>query len=194
MLSKENNNAPIHTWTVLLALALILLLAGTVCVLHYVNAVSLYEKTVILQQEMGDGSKQKLVSIVEEPWEQAGVIHIMGALMRMDQRTESVNVRVALIPEYNANADTDYLEAFVIKTQMSRRFDYAKQYGVDDHCGFHATVRRTELDAGDLKCYIVLIDETADGRRVIETGAWLVDTDEGLRCIHNELRIPEGRN
>lgn len=180
-----------HSWVVLLALAAILLLAAGVCALHYVNAVFPCGTVAVSGYAPTDGAAENLVPIVEEPWADAGIIHISGALLRMDQEVGAVNVRVALIPEKIAEGEPakEQEEAILLKTQMVRRQDMKQTYGVDDHCGFHATVKRRALKGEGWQYRVALVDETDGAKRMIETNLWIAAIDGGL--AHMRRNLPE---
>lgn len=164
---------------VLAALAAIVMLAAGVCALHWVNAISLRGtvmrsdylwlettgETLDLPAQFGrermhalyqDEGKAYALHI-SDPWKDGSIIHIEGALLRLNQTVGEVNVRVGLIPEGNAQ------QIILLNTQMVRRHDYAVQHGEDDHCGFAAAVSAGCLDDGT-QYSVVLVDES-DGRR-----------------------------
>lgn len=151
-----------RTNVILCVLLAIVLLASGVCALHWVNAVSLRGTVSAGSCVLTDGTRENLRLQVEDPWKDGRVIHITGALMRMDQTTGAVNVRVGLVKESQAD------EVIRLNTQMVRRPELAKEYGCDDHCGFHASVGRGRLE--DAAYRVVVLDDAGEEVRLLETG------------------------
>ncbi|MBR3795026.1 MAG: hypothetical protein IKK34_03205 [Clostridia bacterium] len=147
---------------ILAALLAILALSALVCVLHGVNAVSLRGTMPAAGCVITDGEAEGLRLLVEEPWMDGRVLHISGALMRVDQPVGGVNVRVGLMKAQQAD------EVIRLNTQMVRRYALAKEYGCDDHCGFHAAVSAGRLE--DAEYHVVVLDEIGGEVRLLETG------------------------
>ena len=151
-----------RTSVVLCALLAIVLLALGVCALHWVNAVSPKGTMAAGSCVMTDGAAENLRLLVEDPWKAESVIHISGALMRMDQPVGDVNMRVGLMDD--AHED----DVIVLSTQMVRRPELAQTYGCDDHCGFHASVDAGKLEKTTYR--VVVLDEVSDTVRLLQTG------------------------
>ena len=145
----------------------ILLLACVVCALHWVNAVSLRGTAVVNNYTVTDGSAENLVPLLEDLWLEHDVLHIRGALLRLDQPVGKVNVRVGLIPETKNGSNT---EVILLNTQLVRRFELAKMYKCDDHCGFHAVTDIGRLLHMDTRFSVVLVDESDENPKLVQTG------------------------
>lgn len=192
---KEQSCTPLKKRVILPALAAIILLAAAVCALHRINAVSLRGTATVGDYTRTDGAAENLVPLVEDPWKDAGIIHIRGALLRMDQAVGAVNVRVGLIPERTGEGApaAEENEAILLNTQMVRRSDLAQAYGVDDHCGFHAAADEKLLERG--KQYrVVLADETDGAMRMVETGMTVAPIDGGLAFMRVKEPEEEARH
>lgn len=175
--------APLKKRVILPALAAILLLALAVCALHVQNAVSLRGTVPAGEYLLTDGAAESLVPLVEDPWMAYGVLHIRGALLRLNQPVGAVNVRVGLMaqdPETGAPAAD---EVILLNTQMVRRFGLAKTYGCDDHCGFSAAAQASRLAGGDTPYRVVLVDETDGEKRMIETDMTVTPGEDGLAFV-----------
>lgn len=157
---------------ILAALAAILLLAFSVCALHAVNAVSLKGTQPVGAYTLTDGAAENWAALTDDPWQDGGVIHVTGALMRMNQPVGAVNVRAGLIAE---GSD----EVILLNTQMVRRPDLAQRYGCDDHCGYAAAVKADDLTR-DTQYRIVLTDETDGQLRMLDAGVTIVPAEGGL--------------
>ncbi len=155
--------APVRRHVVLAATAGILLLAMAVCALHVCNAVALKGTLDVQTLDAQPGV------IMQEPWEQAGILHLEGAWIRA--QVGAVHMRVGLMEEGSNTA-------LLLNTQMVRRGDYAQAYGCDDHCGFHAAVLRDDL--AQARYRVVLADESGAQARVMDTGVWLTLTQDGI--------------
>lgn len=166
---KKTACAPLKGWVILPALAAILLLAAAVCLLHWTNAVSLRGEVDVNEYALTSAEQEGLVLILEDPYEEDGVMHVSGALLRPGQAVGGVNLLAALMAE---QAD----QAILLNTQMVRRQDYAIEYGADDHCGFHAAAQMKRLADGAYR--LMLADETDGVKRLIETGM-TVTLDQG---------------
>ena len=151
-----------RTSVVLCALLAIVLLSLGVCALHWVNAVSLKGTITASSCIMTDGAADNLRLLVEDPWKDGCVIHISGALMRIDQPVGDVNMRVGLI------ADAHEDDVIVLSTQMVRRPELAQIYACDDHCGFHASVDAGKLEETTYRVFV--LDEISDTVRLMQTG------------------------
>ncbi|MGN0775212.1 MAG: hypothetical protein ACI4MM_00905 [Candidatus Ventricola sp.] len=184
--------APIKKRVILPALAAVFLLALVVCILHVVNAVSLRGTAKLSEYDQTDGRTERLMPIVETPWVEQDVLHIRGALVRMDQAVGSVNVRAGLIPEMVGAGMTSQDEVILLNTQMVRRFDYAAEYGCDDHCGFSAAVRMKRLPATEASYRVVLVDETDGAKRMIDTELRIV-LAQGMMTYEHAGRMGEGK-
>lgn len=160
-MNKQKTCAPLKAWVILAALAAILLLAAGVCMIHWHNAVSLRGEAKVGEYAVLEKAPDNLVLITNEPYDQDGVLHISGALLRPGAAVGVVNVRAALIGD--AAPDT----AILLNTQMVREYDLAAQYGADDHCGFHAAAQLGRLPEGDYR--LALADETDGVKNLIET-------------------------
>ena len=146
------------------ALLAIVLLACAVCALHWMNAVSLRGSIPVGGCIKADSTEEGLVPLVEKLQLERGILEISGALLRMDQPVGKVHVRVGLIAQEKPD------EMILLNTQMVRRFDMAQTYGCDDHCGFHATVKKDQLTERDGAYRVVLVDEQNGTLKMIETG------------------------
>lgn len=182
MMGKEratSGDAPPQMGVILLALAGILMLSLAVCALVIENAVSLRGRAAVSDHVQSDGTAENLIPIVEEPWMAHGVLHIRGALLRLNQPVGAVNMRVGLIPlDARTGADVQD-EAIVLNTQMERRFDHAAEYGCDDHCGFSAAVRVKRLPEQAEMYRVVILDETGGEKRMIGTDMVIMPTEGG---------------
>ena len=170
------------TSVVFAALLLITLLAVSVCALHWVNAVSLRGVVKLADYRLTDGKEENLVAVVDDPYIQQEVLHISGALMRMNQPVGEVNVRVGLIAQRleKGMPVQDDEEAILINTQMVRRYELAREYDCDDHCGFHAAVTTKQLIGGNVQYRVVLVDETDGAMRMVETGMTITLIEGGI--------------
>lgn len=170
------------TSVVLGALVVIVLLAAAVCALHWMNAVSLRGTVLLEDYTLTDGRDENLIPVVDDPWIAEGILHISGALMRMDQQVGAVNVRVGLIEQQlEAGAPARSSEnAIVLNTQMVRMYALAQQYGCDDHCGFHAAVDARKLERDHTQYRVVLVDETDGAKRMVETGMTVTLIEGGI--------------
>lgn len=180
------------TGVVLFSLLIITLLAAAVCALHWMNAVSLRGTTALAAYRLTDGAAENLVAMVDEPWMDEGVLHISGALLRMNQQVGEVNVRTGLIAQQlEAGAPAQPAEQVILlNTQMVRRQDLAQEYGCDDHCGFHAAVDAGKLEHDHVQYLVVLVDETCGAKRMLETGLTIKLIEGGL--AYGRVNEPEG--
>ena len=183
--------APIKKRVILLALAAIFLLAFVVCILHVINAVSLRGTAKLSEYDRTDGRAEGLMPIVETPWVERDVLHIRGALVRMDQAVGSVNVRVGLIPETAETGLAAQDEVMLLNTQLVRRFDYAAEYGCDDHCGFSAAAWMKRLPDTEASYRVVLVDETDGAKRMLDTELRIVPA-QGMMTHERVGRTEEG--
>lgn len=170
------------TGVVLCALLALVLLASAVCALHWVNAVSLRGTAKLADYSLTDGAAENLVPVMNEPWVEEGILHISGALLRMNQPVGEVNVRVGLVAQQlEAGAPARSAEeALLLNTQLVRRTGLAQEYGCDDHCGFHAAVRAKSLQTGGVQYCVVLADETDGAMRMVETGMTITLIEGGI--------------
>jgi len=192
---RNTEYAPLKSWVLAAAVAVILLAAAAVCVLHGINAVSLRGmadpdayvqledslQRLTLPIENGgkarsyavyvDGEKQFALHMAAPKLER-GIVHIEGTLLRPEQTVGEIRVRVGLMAQKTENA-------IVLNTQMVRRHE-AGENGYDDHCGFSAAVRETELTHDAYQ--VVLVDETGGAKRMIHTGVSIrISEDGGLQ-------------
>ena len=205
--------APLRLRVILPALAAILLLAAAVCLLHWENAVSLRGEaklsdyawlettgeTLNLPTQYGrerlhalyqDGDRAFALHL-SDPWQDGGVMHIEGTLLRLNQTVGEVNVRVGLIAqrlEAGVPAQTQQ-EAILLNTQMVRREGHARLYGDDDHCGFKATVETARLPGEGWQYRVVLADETDGAKNLIETDMTITPIEGGLAFAR--VKAPE---
>lgn len=203
---KENKQAcaPLRLRVILPALAAILLLAAAVCLLHWENAVSVRGEAkmsdYVLLEAMAETldlptmyGRERIHALYQDgdrtfalhlsdPWADGGVMHIEGALLRLDQTVGEVNVRVGLIPQRleEATPAQTKQEVILLNTQMVRRSDYAQLYGHDDHCGFKATVETDRLLGEGWQYCIALADETDGAKNLIETDLTVTPIEGGL--------------
>lgn len=175
------------------ALLAIVLLAGAVCALHWVNAVSLRGTANLTAYTLTDGAAQNLVPVMEDPWVDRGVLHIRGALLRLDQPVGEVKVRVGLIPERIEDGNAQQA-ATLLNTQMERRYELAQEYGCDDHCGFHASVAEKYLEKGNVQYRVVLVDETDGAKRMITTGMTVTLIEGGLAFVQKNAPEEEAHH
>ena len=141
-----------------------LLLSAAVCALHFVNAVGLRGTARMSDYAQTDAAAEGLIPLVEAVYEQDGILYVSGALMRPGQYVREVRVRVALLP-----MEGDAVTMTLLNTQMVRRYELARDYGCDDHCGFHASALSKRLDEGSYA--VALADESDGTKRLIDTGA-----------------------
>ena len=164
--------ASVHARYVAALIAAALLLAAAVCALHWVNAVSLRGTVDAGDYLALDASDAGLISLVEAVREERGVLYVSGALMRPGRKVGEVRVRVALLP-----LSDDSRELTLLNTQMVRRYELAKEYGCDDHCGFHAAARGKRLQGGSYA--VALVDESDSVKRLYITGASVTLSEGG---------------
>ena len=178
------------------ALMAILLLAFAVCALHWVNAVSLRGTAQLEDYTLTDGVAENLVPVVDEPWMDEDVLHISGALLRLDQPVGGVNVRVGLIAQQleEGTPAQSAEQVVLLNTQMVRRFELAQEYGYDDHCGFHAAVDTGLLQNGGVQYRVVLADETDGAKRMIATGVTAALIEGGLAFVRENSPEEEAQH
>ena len=83
-------------------------------------------------------------------------------------------------------------KALLLHTQMVRRSDAAEAYGVDDHYGFHATVKEQALRREGGQYRVLLVDESGEEQRIITTDLWLSRLEGGLAFIRRNAAQQEG--
>ena len=149
-----------------------LLLSAAVCALHFVNAVGLRGTARASDYAQTDAAGEGLIPLVEAIDERSGVLYVSGALMRPGQYVREVCVRVALLP-----AEGDERTMTLLNTQMVRRYELARDYGCDDHCGFHASALSKRLGEGSYA--VALADESDGTKRLIDTGARVTLGEDG---------------
>lgn len=154
-------------------------LAALVCVLHGVNAVSLRGTMPADECQMTDGTAEGLRLLIEDPWMDGRILHISGALLRMNQPVGSVNVRVGLMEDLAAD------EVILLNTQMVRRYALAQEYGCDDHCGFHAAVSVDYLKDEHASYHVVVLDEVPGAVRLLQTGLTLTRQADGFASVRS---------
>lgn len=189
-----HGDVPPRMRAVLFALAAILLLALAVCALVVSNAIAPRGQALLSDYMQSDGTAEQLVLLTEEPWTAHGVLHIRGALLRMDQPVGAVNMRVALIPLHPDTGAWAQQEATLLNTQMVRRFDYAAEYGCDDHCGFSAAVQISRLPTQADAFRVALLDAADGVRRLMETDVVVRRTADGLAFVRDARYGEEGQN
>lgn len=182
--TKQNKQAcaPLRLRVILPTLAAIVLLGAAVCLLHWENAVSLRGEAKISEYAMVNAEDENLILILHEPWQEEGVMHISGALLRPGQNVGGVNVRVALLPQKLEAGQPAQMDDAVIllNTQMVRRQDYAAEYDADDHCGFHAAADVKRLWGDGYQYRVALADETGVAKNLIETDMTVTPIEGGL--------------
>lgn len=173
-------NAP-KKRVILPALAAIALLALAVCWLQWENAVSLRGSACTADYAAAESGFQ---AIVEDPWEEGGVLHISGALIGAGWEAGAQSVHVGLIAETFGAQAAD--EATLLNTQMVRRADLAQQYGCDDHCGFHAAADLSRLPDTGAQYRVVLLEEADGVKTMMETGMTIAPLAGGLAFIRED--------
>lgn len=191
-MSRKTTSAPVRVGVVLAALAAIVLLAVGVCALHAFNAVATHGEIDVIADRLTDGAQDNLTAVVEEPRIEEGILHISGMLLRREQETGVVNVRVALQAQPLDESGMAQDKALLLHTQMVRRSDTAKTYGVDDHCGFHAAVKEQALLEEGWQYRVLLVDESGEEQRIITTDLWISRLDGGLAFIRRNAAQQEG--
>lgn len=189
--------APVKKGVVAIALAMILLLAAAVCVLHEENAVALrgairVDDCQVIESgvdrfvctadaqalEPGEGTGSRFVTCVERISREGGLLRVSGALLRLTEPVGEVRVRVGLVA---VRLDEDGVpdgvlspsdEVILLNTQMRRRASLPVVYEGDDHCGFEAAAKAGALREG-MAYEIVLVDSADDGMRLFKTNCWL---------------------
>ncbi|HIU16669.1 MAG TPA: hypothetical protein IAC49_09440 [Candidatus Ventricola intestinavium] len=152
--------APVHARVTLLALAAVMLAAGMITQIQLVHAAALRDALDVRQCRVTDGKEEKLLPILEDVWiKPEGMLHMRGALLRLDQDVGAVNVRMGLMREGTV---------IVLNTQMVRRPELARAYGCDDHCGASALARTADIPDGEYD--VVFVDTAEDETRLITTG------------------------
>lgn len=164
--------APVHRRTLLSGLCAILAASALVCLVHWINAVTLRGVASIADyEEMDEGS---IVALMEDVHMQDGVLYLSGALLRPKQTVGEVRVHVALLPlERGERSGT----LIFLNTQMVRRYDLAKAYDCDDHCGFAAAAACRLLAPGEYA--VALTDESSGEKRLVLTGTILTLGERG---------------
>lgn len=190
-MSRKTTSAPVRAGVVLAALAAIVVLAVGVCALHAFNAVATHGEIDVSADRLTDGAQDNLTAVVEDPWIEDGIVHISGMLLRREQETGVVNVRVALQAQpLEEGVAQD--KALLLHTQMVRRSDAAEAYGVDDHCGFHAAVKESKLLGEGWQYRVLLVDESGEEQRIVTTDLWISRLDGGLAFIRRNAAQQEG--
>lgn len=171
------------------SLALILLLAVCVCMLHTANALlpggreplTGYTQAAPLPGEGGSvyaAGERRYIPVTEGVTLDRGVLQVSGMLLMPERAVSRVRTRAALLPlAVTANGEERADELLMMKTQMIRR-EEAADWNADDHCGFAATVARCLVPDGR---YAVMLADEAEGERIVmDTGVRVTLTESGM--------------
>lgn len=175
-------SAPVRGRLVLLLLAGIVLVAAVVTGVQVANAHALRGVVDAQACRLTDGAQEDLLPVLERAWvEPEHMLHVEGALLRLDQPVGEVNVRIGLMADG---------QVILLNTQMVRRPDYAQAYGCDDHCGASALADVRDIGQGTYD--VVFVDVQGEETRLITTGMSLCIPVE--RQADDLLMETEARN
>ena len=186
---NKPKNSVIYGW-----LLAAVLLAAVVCMLHWVNAVSLRGTVLSSDYVLTDGKAEDFMVMIDDPWQDGSIVHIHGALLRLNQQVGGVNVRVGLVPEQLDAQQNAAQEVILLNTQLIRCYELAREYECDDHCGFHASVTRKFLGKDNAQYCVVLVDETDGAKRMVETGLTVMLIEGGLAFVQKNAPEEEAQH